>query len=69
VRRGDRRRSGEVGAPTLVLVGADDPIAARPEVLVAAIPRAQLRVIAGDHLSAVTDPAFAPAIVEFLGVV
>lgn len=59
---------GQITAPTLVLVGDADPIAARPEVLAAAVPRAQLRVITGDHLSAVTDPAFAPAIVEFLGV-
>jgi pimeloyl-ACP methyl ester carboxylesterase len=58
----------QVAAPTLVLVGDEDPIAERPEVLAAAIPHAQLRVIAGDHLSAVTNPAFAPAIVEFLAV-
>lgn len=60
---------GQISAPTLVLVGDTDPLAVRPEVLVAAVPRAQLRVIPGDHLSAVTNPAFAPAIVEFLAVV
>ncbi len=59
----------QISAPTLVLVGDADPIATQPEVLAAAIPHAQLRVISGDHLSAVTNPAFAPAIVEFLGVV
>lgn len=58
----------QISAPTLVLVGDADPLAARPEALAAAIPHAQLRVITGDHLSAVTNPAFAPAIVEFLGV-
>lgn len=59
---------GQISAPTLVLVGDADPIATRPEVLAAAIPHAQLRLITGDHLSAVTNPAFASAIVEFLGV-
>jgi pimeloyl-ACP methyl ester carboxylesterase len=58
----------QISAPTLVLVGDADPIAARPEVLAGAIPRAQLRVIAGDHLSAVLNPEFAAAIVEFVGV-
>lgn len=58
----------QIAAPTLLLVGDADPLAARPEALAAAIPQAQLRVIAGDHLSAVLNPAFAPAIVDFLGV-
>ena len=58
----------QITAPTLVLVGDEDAIAERPEVLAAAIPHSQLRVITGDHLSAVTNPAFAPAIVEFLAV-
>jgi hypothetical protein len=31
-----------------------------------AIPGARLRVVAGDHLTAVGDPAFRAAIVEFL---
>jgi pimeloyl-ACP methyl ester carboxylesterase len=59
----------QITAPTLVLVGDEDPLAVRPEVLAAAIPHAQLRLISGDHLGAVTNPAFAPAIVEFLGMV
>jgi pimeloyl-ACP methyl ester carboxylesterase len=58
----------QITAPTLVLVGDADPIAQRPDVLAAAIPHAQLHPISGDHLSAVTNPDFAPAIVEFLGV-
>ena len=56
----------QISAPTLVLVGDADPLAARAEDLAGAIPHAQLRVITGDHLSAVTNPAFATAIVEFL---
>jgi pimeloyl-ACP methyl ester carboxylesterase len=55
-----------IAAPTLVLAGALDPIATRPEVLADAIPGGRVLVIPGDHLTAVTDPAFAPAIVDFL---
>ena len=58
----------KITAPTLLLVGDADPLAQRPDVLAAAIPQAQLRLISGDHLTAVTNPAFAPAIVEFLTV-
>jgi len=56
----------QITAPTLVLAGRDDPLAARPQVLASAIPRAELLVIDGDHLGAVAVPAFAPAIVEFI---
>jgi pimeloyl-ACP methyl ester carboxylesterase len=56
-----------ISAPTLVIVGREDPIATRPEVLAEAIPHAELRLISGDHLLAVSNPEFAPAIVEFLG--
>ena len=58
---------GRITAPTLVIDGTEDPIATRPEVLVQAIPHAELRLIPGDHLLAVSSPEFAPAIVEFLG--
>ncbi|MGW2116964.1 alpha/beta fold hydrolase [Streptomyces zhihengii] len=57
-----------IEAETLVLAGRDDPLAVRPEVLAAALPRATLRRVRGDHLGALRDPAFAPALVEFLGV-
>jgi len=56
----------DITAPTLVLAGADDPVAARPQVLADAIPHGRALVIPGDHFTAVTDPAFGPAIVEFL---
>ena len=56
----------DISAPTLVLAGADDPVAQRPQVLAYAIPGGRALVIPGDHFTAVTDPAFAPAIVEFL---
>jgi pimeloyl-ACP methyl ester carboxylesterase len=59
---------GQITVPTLVLVGDADPIATRPEVLAAAIPHAELRLITGDHLSAVSNPAFAAGIVEVVGI-
>jgi len=55
-----------IGAPTLVLAGEADPLAAHPERLAAAVPAATLRTLPGDHLGALGDPAFAPAIVAFL---
>ena len=55
-----------VTAPTLVLAGTDDPLAARPEALAAALPDARLVTLAGDHLAAVADPRFAPTLVAFL---
>jgi pimeloyl-ACP methyl ester carboxylesterase len=56
-----------ITAPTLVLAGDDDPMAARPAVLADAIASAEVRMLTGDHLAAVGDPAFASSIVEFLG--
>jgi pimeloyl-ACP methyl ester carboxylesterase len=55
-----------ITAATLVLAGADDYLAARPEVLAAAIPGARWRVLAGDHLNVVRNPEFIEAIVKFL---
>jgi pimeloyl-ACP methyl ester carboxylesterase len=55
-----------ITAPTLVLAGAADPLAERPEVLVRALPDAELRYVNGDHAGAVGDPRFAASIVEFL---
>jgi pimeloyl-ACP methyl ester carboxylesterase len=59
----------EITVPTLVLVGDGDTIASHPERLADAIPNATARVVQGDHLNAVYDPAFTTAIVEFLGAV
>jgi len=55
-----------ITVPTLVLCGKDDLLATRPEVLAAAIPGAVLRVVPGDHLSAVREPEFVASIVDFL---
>ncbi|MDF6021693.1 alpha/beta fold hydrolase [Streptomyces sp. JH34] len=56
-----------ITVPTLVLAGADDPLATRPEVLASAIAGAELTVLPGDHLTVVRDPGFAGAIASFLG--
>ncbi|MGM1062219.1 alpha/beta fold hydrolase [Saccharothrix sp. Mg75] len=55
-----------VTAPTLVLAGDDDPLAARPRVLADAVPDARLRLVAGDHGSTGGHPDFRAAIVDFL---
>lgn len=55
-----------ISARTLVVAGADDPLAKEPELLVAAIPGAELSTVPGDHLGAVAQPAFVDSIVEFL---
>lgn len=62
---------GEIGlsrisAPTLLLAGDEDPLALRPEVLVEAIPEATLRLLHGNHIGALGDPAFSTSIVDFL---
>jgi pimeloyl-ACP methyl ester carboxylesterase len=56
-----------ITAPTLVLAGDQDPLAARPEVLAGAIPGARLARLSGDHFGAVVDPLFAGLTVDFLG--
>jgi pimeloyl-ACP methyl ester carboxylesterase len=58
---------GQIAAETLVLVGRDDALAARPELLAAAIPGARYSVVGGDHLSAVNDPGFTSTLVDFIG--
>ncbi|MFI5914243.1 alpha/beta fold hydrolase [Dactylosporangium sp. NPDC051541] len=60
-------RLEQITAPTLVLVGADDPLAARPQDLAAAIPGAQWRVVSGDHTTTLRSPAYIPALLDFLG--
>lgn len=55
----------QITARTLVLAGTDDPLAARPDELVKAIPDATLAMMPGDHLSVPSSAAFAMALVEF----
>jgi len=55
-----------ITARTLILVGADDPLARAPELLVGAISGAELATVPGDHLGAVAERGFVDHIVEFL---
>jgi pimeloyl-ACP methyl ester carboxylesterase len=55
-----------IAAPTLVLAGDDDPLAARPEVLASAIAGAKLERLSGDHLRALRDPRCIPALLAHL---
>jgi pimeloyl-ACP methyl ester carboxylesterase len=55
-----------IAVPTLVVTGDRDTMAGAPEALAERIPGARARVVQGDHLSAVRDPAFIASIVDFL---
>jgi pimeloyl-ACP methyl ester carboxylesterase len=55
-----------IKVPALVVVGDDDVLAGDPAELAALLPNARSRVVTGDHLGAVSDPAFREAIVAFL---
>ena len=57
---------GAIGVPTLVITGDADTLVGSPHGLAARIPGAVAKVISGDHLTAVGDPAFASSIVEFV---
>jgi pimeloyl-ACP methyl ester carboxylesterase len=56
----------QIRVPTLVVVGEGDALAGPPDELAARIPNAVARVVPGDHLSAVAQPEFTAAIVDFL---
>jgi pimeloyl-ACP methyl ester carboxylesterase len=56
-----------ITAPTLLLAGAQDPMATRPQVLVDALPDGRLQILDGDHIGALADPRFAASMVAFLG--
>ena len=55
-----------IAVPTLVIAGDRDVLVGSPNALADRIPGALARVVSGDHLTAVFDPAFRAAIVEFL---
>jgi pimeloyl-ACP methyl ester carboxylesterase len=57
---------GAVSIPVLVLTGDRDALVGSPHALADRIPGATVRIVSGDHLSAVNDPEFARAIVAFL---
>jgi pimeloyl-ACP methyl ester carboxylesterase len=54
-----------ITASTLVLVGQDDQLASRPQILAGAIPGARCQTVPGDHLTALQDPGYAPAVLGF----
>jgi pimeloyl-ACP methyl ester carboxylesterase len=54
-----------IGVPTLVIVGDGDTLAGDPQELAHKIPGAIAKLIKGDHLTAVFDPAFRNSIVDF----
>jgi pimeloyl-ACP methyl ester carboxylesterase len=57
-----------IDAPVLLLFGdEEDETRGSVEELAAAIPRAMVRIVPGDHGSAPRSPEFADALVEFLG--
>ncbi|MGN2637125.1 alpha/beta fold hydrolase [Nocardia takedensis] len=55
-----------ITAPTLVLAGAEDPLAVEPDRLAAALPDGRAVVVPGEHMLAVAAPEFAAALVEFV---
>jgi pimeloyl-ACP methyl ester carboxylesterase len=59
-------RFDRIHVPTLVIAGDGDPLAAFPETLVRAIPRARLEQVRGDHMTALFEPRFRESVVSFL---
>jgi pimeloyl-ACP methyl ester carboxylesterase len=59
-------RLDAITVPTLVLAGDRDVLVGSPQGIANRISGATARIVAGDHLTAVNDPAFRAAIVEFL---
>ncbi|MFB9451491.1 alpha/beta hydrolase [Dactylosporangium vinaceum] len=55
-----------ITAPTLILAGADDELAVRPQDLAAAIPGARWHTVSGDHTTTLGSPAYMPALLDFL---
>jgi pimeloyl-ACP methyl ester carboxylesterase len=57
---------GNIAVPTLVVNGDRDTLAGPPEALAEAIRGARAKLVPGDHLSAVVQPEFRGAVVDFL---
>jgi pimeloyl-ACP methyl ester carboxylesterase len=55
-----------ITAPTLILAGDRDPLAKNPEVLRAAVPGAQLRLLPDDHAGVLRSPEFIASVIGFL---
>jgi pimeloyl-ACP methyl ester carboxylesterase len=63
---GEKAALDQIAVPTMVLTGDRDVLVGPPDELAAMIPGAIAKVLNGDHLSAVNDPAFPASIVEFI---
>ncbi|MDE3087307.1 MAG: alpha/beta hydrolase [Acidobacteriota bacterium] len=55
-----------LSVPVLVVAGEDDTLVGDPAALAEALPDGRLLRVPGDHLSAVLQPAFVTAVVDFL---
>lgn len=55
-----------ITVPTLVIAGDADTLIKAPRELPDRLPLARLTMVSGDHLTAMYDPAFSHALVEFL---
>jgi pimeloyl-ACP methyl ester carboxylesterase len=64
---GERAELEKIAVPTLVLTGDKDTLVGPPDQLAAKIPGATFKLLKGDHLRAVNDPAFPASIVGFIG--
>ncbi|MEU2252156.1 alpha/beta fold hydrolase [Nocardia xishanensis] len=56
----------DITVPALVLAGSEDPFAAEPERLAAALPEGRSVVVPGDHMLAVMHAEFKAALVDFV---
>jgi pimeloyl-ACP methyl ester carboxylesterase len=56
----------KITAPTLVVAGTEDPLAARPEVLAAAVKNGTVFTMPGDHLAVPSSPVYHRRVVDFL---
>ena len=61
--------AGAITVPVLVITGDKDTLVGSPHELAERIPGASVAVVSGDHLTAVFDPKFRAAIVDFLAAV
>lgn len=59
-------QSGGPAVPTLLVTGADDQMAQGVDELAAALPRAEVLRVPGDHRGALDSPEFRAAAIEFL---
>jgi pimeloyl-ACP methyl ester carboxylesterase len=60
---------GDIAVPTLVLTGDADALVGPPDDLARKIPGATYKLLHGNHLSAVSNPAFPSSIVDFIAAV